>query len=161
MPVSAKALFLCTKCDAQSAKWSGRCLECGAWSTITEIASVPEEKKAVMQNGRPGKTFSLSELKGKKTAHRPTGIAEFDRVLGGGIVPGALVLLSGEPGIGKSTLLLQVASALPGVLYASGEETADQVALRFERLVLSAPRLTFLSETDVETNLETIDSEAP
>ncbi|MFA5853454.1 MAG: DNA repair protein RadA [Patescibacteria group bacterium] len=161
MSATTKALFICTKCDAQSTKWSGRCLECGSWSTVTELASVPEAKKPVALTGRPGKTYSLSELKGSKTAHRSTGIAEFDRVLGGGVVPGSLVLLSGEPGIGKSTLLLQVASALPNVLYASGEESADQVALRFERLGLAAPSLKFLSETDITTILATIDAEKP
>jgi DNA repair protein RadA/Sms len=103
----------------------------------------------------------LAQLKGSKTAHRPTGIGEFDRVLGGGIVPGSLALLSGEPGIGKSTLLLQVAAAVPNVLYASGEESAEQVALRFERLGLAAPTLKFLSETDLSTVLATIDAEKP
>jgi DNA repair protein RadA/Sms len=136
-------------------------LECNGWGTVAEAAAVPETKKATAMTGRPGKTFSLAELKGTKTAHRSTGISEFDRVLGGGVVPGSLVLLSGEPGIGKSTLLLQVASALPNVLYASGEESADQVALRFERLGLAAPSLKFLSETDIATILATIDAEKP
>ncbi len=158
---AAKTLFICTKCDAQSTKWSGRCLECGGWGTVSEMAAAPEAKKTEALTGRPGKTFSLSELKGSKTAHRPTGIAEFDRVLGGGLVPGSLVLLSGEPGIGKSTLLLQVASTLPNVLYASGEESIEQVALRFERLGLAAPTLKFLSETDISTVLATIDTEKP
>ena len=161
MTVAAKTLFICSKCDAQSTKWSGRCLECGGWGTVAEAANVPEAKKPSAPVGRPGKTFSLSELKASKTAHRPTGIAEFDRVLGGGLVPGSLVLLSGEPGIGKSTLLLQVASALPNVLYASGEESAEQVALRFERLGLAAPTLKFLSETDLPTVLATIEAEKP
>ncbi len=159
MTVAAKTLFICAKCDAQSTKWSGRCLECGGWGTVSEAISQKVEAKSVV--GRPGKTFSLNELKGSKTAHRSTGIGELDRVLGGGIVPGSLALLSGEPGIGKSTLLLQVASALPNVLYASGEESAEQVALRFERLGLAAPTLKFLSETDLGTVLATIDAEKP
>ncbi len=159
---AAKAVFICSKCDAQSTKWSGRCLECGGWGTVAEAASVPEARKpSSVASGRPGKTFSLAELKGSKTAHRPTGIAEFDRVLGGGLVPGSLALLSGEPGIGKSTLLLQVASAIPNVLYASGEESADQVALRFGRLGLAAPTLKFLAETDLSTVLATIEAEKP
>ncbi|MEK7546170.1 MAG: DNA repair protein RadA [Patescibacteria group bacterium] len=162
MSAKTAALFICTKCDAQSTKWSGRCLECGGWGTVAETAGVPETKKpSPAAAGRPGKTFSLAELKGSKTAHRPTGIAEFDRVLGGGLVPGSLALLSGEPGIGKSTLLLQVAAALPNVLYASGEESAEQVALRFERLGLAAPTLKFLAETDLTTVLATIDAVKP
>ncbi len=161
MTTAAKALFICTKCDAQSTKWSGRCLECGGWGTVAEASGVPETKKPAAAPGRPGKTFSLTELKGSKTTHRSTGIAEFDRVLGGGVVPGSLVLLSGEPGIGKSTLLLQVASALPNVLYASGEESAEQVALRFERLGLAASSLKFQSETDISTILATIEAEKP
>ena len=162
MTVAAKTLFICAKCDAQSTKWSGRCLECGGWGTVAEAAQTPDPKKpSPAAAGRPGKTFSLNELKGSKTAHRPTGIAEFDRVLGGGLVPGSLALLSGEPGIGKSTLLLQVAAAIPNVLYASGEESAEQVALRFERLGLAAPSLKFLAETDLSTVLATIEAEKP
>ncbi len=161
MSTAAKTLFVCSKCDAQSTKWSGRCLECNGWGTVAEMAAVPETKKAAAVVGRPGKTFSLNDLKGSKTAHRPTGISEFDRVLGGGLVPGSLALLSGEPGIGKSTLLLQVAATVPNVLYASGEESAEQVALRFERLGLAAPTLKFLSETDLPTILATIDAEKP
>lgn len=160
MTVAAKTLFICAKCDAQSTKWSGRCLECGGWGTVGEqVRSQKSEAKSAV--GTPGKTFSLNELKGSKTAHRPTGIAEFDRVLGGGLVPGSLALLSGEPGIGKSTLLLQVAAAIPNVLYASGEESAEQVALRFERLGLAAPSLKFLAETDLTTVLATIEAEKP
>ena len=160
MTVAAKTLFICAKCDAQTSKWSGRCLECGGWGTMGEqVKSQKSEAKSVV--GTPGKTYSLNELKGSKTAHRPTGIAEFDRVLGGGLVPGSLALLSGEPGIGKSTLLLQVAAAIPDVLYASGEESAEQVALRFERLGLAAPTLKFLAETDLSTVLATIEAEKP
>jgi DNA repair protein RadA/Sms len=161
MTTAAKTLFICSKCDAQSTKWSGRCLECGGWSTMIESAATQGKKASPAMIGRPGKTYSLNELKGSKTAHRPTGIAEFDRVLGGGLVPGSLALLSGEPGIGKSTLLLQVAAAIPNVLYASGEESAEQVALRFERLALAAPTLKFLAETDISTVLATIDAEKP
>ncbi len=162
MTTAAKTLFVCSACDAQSTKWSGRCLECGGWGTVAEAGTVPQAKKSsAAPTGRPGKTFSFSELKSGRTLHRPTGIGELDRVLGGGIVPGSLTLLSGEPGIGKSTLLLQVAAAVPNVLYASGEESAEQVALRFERLGLAAPNLKFLAETDLDTVLATIEAEKP
>lgn len=157
--------FTCTKCDAQSTKWSGRCLECGGWGTVVE--SVPEAAKAspgaaFRPSGvKPGAVQTLEGLKGKQAERRPTGIGELDRVLGGGIVPGSLILISGEPGVGKSTLLLQVAAKVPDVLYVSGEESTEQIALRFGRLGLSAPTLKFSAETDVPTILATIEAERP
>ena len=165
MATKTAALFLCTKCDAQSTKWSGRCLECGAWGTVVE--TTPEAAKAspagalAKPASKPGSVVSLQGLKGKQAERRPTGIGELDRVLGGGIVPGSLILISGEPGIGKSTLLLQVAAKVPDVLYVSGEESAEQIALRFERLGLAAPTLKFSPETDVPTILATIEAEKP
>lgn len=165
MSAKTVTLFACAKCDAQSTKWSGRCLECGAWGTVAERA--PETARASpagvlkASTARPAAAQTLQSIKGKKAERRATGIGELDRVLGGGIVPGSLILLSGEPGIGKSTLLLQVAARVPNVLYVSGEESAEQIALRFERLGLDAPTLKFLGETDVPTVLATIESEKP
>lgn len=156
-------LFICAKCDAQSSKWSGRCLECGGWGTIRE-SEVGGQRSDVGRRqimAKPGATVSLGNLKGKTISRLSTGIAEFDRVLGGGIVPGSLILLSGEPGIGKSTLLLQTAAKLGEVLYVSGEESAEQIALRYERLALSAPKLKFMSETDLPTILATVGAEKP
>jgi DNA repair protein RadA/Sms len=163
MASKTATIFVCAKCDAQSTKWSGRCLECGAWGTVAEspFAKATGDRPAAAPHGRPGRIFSLVDLKGSKTSHRSTGIGEFDRVLGGGLVAGSLILVSGEPGIGKSTLLLQVAASMPDVLYVSGEESAEQVALRFERLGMTAPNLKFLSETDLPTVLATVEAERP
>ncbi len=165
MSSKTATLFLCTKCDAQSTKWSGRCLECGGWGTVVESAAeAPKASPAGALSksaAKPGAVVSLQGLKGKKAERRPTGIGELDRVLGGGIVPGSLILISGEPGIGKSTLLLQVAAKVADVLYISGEESAEQIALRFERLGIAAPTLKFSPETDVPTILATIEAEKP
>lgn len=156
-------LYVCTKCDAQSPKWTGRCLECGGWGTVSEAA--PEPKKGAgpkpTTKGKAGKPVSLKGLKGKALPRSTTGIAELDRVLGGGLVPGSLTLFSGEPGVGKSTLLLQTAVKLPGTLYVSGEESAEQVALRFERLGLEGADLDFLAETDLTTVLATAEETKP
>ncbi len=156
--------FACTECGWTGAKWFGRCPECQAWGSIVErgaptravaAARVPESRAA-----RP-----ITEHAADEAAHRPTGIAEFDRVLGGGLVPGAAVLLSGEPGVGKSTLLLEVAAraARTGirVLYISGEESASQVRLRAERTGALDPELFLAAETDLATVLGHVDAVRP
>lgn len=153
-------VFACSKCDAQTSKWSGRCLECGSWGTVKE--TTPEApKKAAGPVGRAKSTVKLSEIKGEGAQRSPTGLAELDRVLGGGLVPGSLILISGEPGVGKSTLLLQTAATVPDALYVSGEESAEQIAMRFRRLGLAAPSLAFLAETDLGAILATIESAKP
>jgi DNA repair protein RadA/Sms len=161
--MKTKTLYICTKCDAQSPKWTGRCLECGGWGTVSE--ALPETSSAPgpkpVSKGAVAKTVSLKDLKGKALPRSKTGIEELDRVLGGGLVPGSLTLFSGEPGIGKSTLLLQTAAGLPGALYISGEESAEQVALRFERLGLEGADLEFLAETNVATMLATAEETKP
>lgn len=156
--------FACAECGWQGAKWFGRCPECQAWGTVIErgaptgkvaAAAVPESRAA-----KP-----ITEHMAEDAAHRPTGIGEFDRVLGGGIVPGAAVLVSGEPGVGKSTLLLEVAAraARQGarVLYVSGEESASQVRLRAERTGALDDELYLASETDLATVLGHIDQVRP
>jgi len=156
--------FSCTECGWTGAKWFGRCPECQAWGTVVEAgaptgkvtaASVPESRAA-----KPI-TAHIAE----DAAHRPSGIGEFDRVLGGGLVPGAAVLVSGEPGVGKSTLLLEVAAraARRGtrVLYVSGEESASQVRLRAERTGALDDELYLASETDLATVLGQVDAVRP
>jgi DNA repair protein RadA/Sms len=156
--------FACSECGWQGAKWYGSCPECQAWGTVVErgapvvklvAARVPDSRTA-----RP-----ITELGTDDAQHWPSGIAEFDRVLGGGIVPGAAILLSGEPGVGKSTLLLEVASrAARGgarVLYVSAEESAGQVRLRAERTRALDDNLYLAAETDLATILGHIDAVKP
>ena len=144
-----KTVFACQECGAQSPKWLGRCPECGAWNSLIEERSLPEAAAAASAEKR----YSLASTGGPRlygdidtmVAERlTTGIDEFDRVLGGGVVPGSLVLIGGEPGIGKSTLLLQAAAHFAQtagpVLYSSGEESEHQIKARGERLgVTPAP----------------------
>ena len=166
------ARFVCQSCGAVTAKWAGRCDACGEWNTIVEE---PAEPAAGRARGAPGRRIDFVALTGE-TAPPPraaTGIAELDRVLGGGLVPGSAVLLGGDPGIGKSTLLLQAAAALAGagrrVLYVSGEEAIEQVRLRARRLDLAAAPLGLAAainlrdiaaglEAEADTALVVIDS---
>ncbi|WP_309616526.1 DNA repair protein RadA [Salinibacterium sp.] len=156
--------FRCTECGWSSIKWVGRCGECQQWGTVQDSAapaarvtpaSIPESRAA-----RP-----ITDIGAESVAHWPSGIAEFDRVLGGGVVPGAAILLSGEPGVGKSTLLLEVASraAASGqrVLYVSAEESVSQVRLRAERTGALQPSLFLAAETDLATILGQIDQVQP
>ncbi len=160
-----KTVFACQECGAQSSKWMGRCAECGAWNSILEERPVPEAVIA----GAVEKRYSLAVAAGPQlyadisivNAQRlTTGIGEFDRVLGGGVVPGSLVLIGGEPGIGKSTLLLQAAAHFAReygpVLYSSGEESEHQIKARGERLGVERAPLYILAETCLERILEEI-----
>ncbi len=156
-------VFVCTSCEAQSPRWIGRCPECGAWNTYVEEEGGPAGTPAA-----PGRGAAPVRLRDVDAADAPrllTGLGDVDRVLGGGLVPGSVVLLGGEPGIGKSTLLLQVASRLAAtagdVLYVSAEESARQVRLRAERLGALADRLFLLPETSVDRILETAESSRP
>ena len=160
-----KTVFACQECGAQSAKWLGRCPECGAWNSMIEERPVP----AAVAAGSADKRYALAVSAGPQlyadidtvVAERlSTGIGEFDRVLGGGVVPGSLVLIGGEPGIGKSTLLLQAAAhfarAVGPVLYCSGEESEHQIKSRGERLGVERAPLYILAETCLERILEEI-----
>lgn len=138
-------VFVCAQCDAQFMKWTGRCLECGAWGTVGERAATPPAS-ALGGSGQqsanaaaPAVTKSFADVAAQPLTRIVTGIGELDRVLGGGLVPGSLLLLGGEPGIGKSTVALQLATALPSVLYCSGEESAAQVTLRLRRVTPRDP----------------------
>src|SRR5215218_8443043 len=159
-----KAVFVCQECGAQAPKWVGRCPDCGAWNSMVEERAVePVAAPGVhryAQLGAAGSAKLYAEVETSNAARLPTGIDEFDRVLGGGIVPGSLVLLGGEPGIGKSTLLLQAAAhfarEVGPVLYASGEESEHQIKSRGDRLGVGAAPLYLLSETCIERILEEI-----
>src|SRR5437867_12611684 len=164
MPRRPSIVFVCQKCGAQSPKWLGRCAECGAWNSLVEeraeepAAAAGPHRYALA--GAAGAARLYSEIQIEQHARVTTGIDEFDRVLGGGIVPGSLVLLGGEPGIGKSTLLLQaaanVAQSIGPVLYSSGEESEHQIKSRGERLAVGRAPLYLLAETCLERILEEI-----
>ena len=150
-----KSVFFCKECGAESPKWLGQCPDCKAWDSMVEEPVAPKSK-AVKTPGGPGlKTKAVPEKLSQIEAHTDTriitGIEEFDRVLGGGIVDSSLVLVGGDPGIGKSTLLLQVCKVLVGmkldVLYISGEESVHQIKMRADRLGKFDGELELLSET--------------
>jgi DNA repair protein RadA/Sms len=127
-------IFNCSHCGAQFSKWTGRCLECGSWGTILKDLAPKQKEQTKNQTYASTPTVSLEEILKKTVERIKTHSAEFDRVLGGGIVPGSLTLLGGNPGIGKSTLALQLALLIPKTLYISGEESTEQIKLRAERL---------------------------
>jgi DNA repair protein RadA/Sms len=152
--MAIKKIYSCSHCDAQFPKWSGRCLECGSWGTLSEsVVDTQTEKKEESKKMGGATVIDLRTLKGGPEIRIKSGWEEIDRVFGGGILPGSLLLLSGEPGIGKSTLGAQLANALSKdgqVLYVSGEESATQVKSRLERLSCDLSRLRFIGETSVE-----------
>jgi DNA repair protein RadA/Sms len=163
-----KTVFACQECGAQSPKWLGRCAECGAWNSLVEERQLPPTATAGAAAGGAAR-YSLAAASGPQlyadidtvVAERiSTGVSEFDRVLGGGVVPGSLVLIGGEPGIGKSTLLLQAAAhfakSVGPVLYSSGEESEHQIKSRGERLGVEPAPLYILAETCLERILEEI-----
>lgn len=156
-----KTVYVCTNCDAQFPKWSGRCLECGSWGTLMEqVADKKEdEKTSVLKKIGAAELVDLKKVDALTLKRLVTGIAEIDRVLGGGFVPGSLTLLSGEPGIGKSTLVAQIADALNQdrlIIYISGEESAAQVKGRLERLNCSLDNLRFIGETNIEKIISSV-----
>jgi DNA repair protein RadA/Sms len=167
--MATKTLYVCTNCGHEEPKWLGRCPDCGEWNTLVEEAR--ESKKAVgfaeratrQKKGVAGRTLSLSEVRAVESGNRTdTGVGELNRVLGGGIVPGSMVLVGGEPGVGKSTLLLQVMGHLgEGCLMVSGEESPRQVALSARRLGIAEAGFRVLSETDVDVIEATILEEKP
>lgn len=149
-----KTIFVCSNCDAQHPKWSGRCLECGSWGTLhEETTDSKTAQKELTKKLGSAELIDLSAIKALSLERLETGISEIDRVLGGGLVPGSLVLLSGEPGIGKSTLVAQIANAVGKnyeTIYVSGEESAAQVKARLSRLECDLKNLKFISETNIE-----------
>jgi len=138
----------------------GKCTECGAWNSLVETTVSTQSEKFKVQSSKLAQPQKLSQIKSVKKARISSGISELDRVLGGGIVPGSVILVAGEPGIGKSTILLQVAEAIKSkVLYISGEESLQQIKIRAERLGVKGKDLFFLTETDVEAILGAIEDQ--
>ena len=149
----SRSVYACTECGAQQPRWLGRCPECGGWSTLVEERAAPEAEPRELIAREPGavKPRRLAEIDADAVPRIETGIAELDRVLGGGLVPGSVVLLAGEPGVGKSTLALQLAAGIRGgVLYVAGEESPEQIRLRADRLPSLPEALVVLAETCVE-----------
>jgi DNA repair protein RadA/Sms len=163
----AKSVFSCTECGASSPKWQGQCAGCGQWNTLVETIAdtVPSGTNRYAGLAGSGQLQDLSTIRPREEPRQATGIEEFDRVLGGGLVPGGVVLIGGDPGIGKSTLLLQalarLAEAGQSVLYVSGEESSEQVALRARRLQLETRGLRMLPEIGLEKILATLQKEKP
>ncbi len=165
----AKTAYVCTECGASSPKWVGQCPSCNAWNSLTEtvVAAPSPSRVARLVPSATTQASPLSHIEAEKISRRRTGIGEFDRVLGGGLVAGSVVLIGGDPGIGKSTLLIQALSELgrdADVLYVSGEESADQIALRAQRLGLSrtaGERLKLFTENRLEAILASVQTENP
>lgn len=160
-----KSIYVCGECGANSAKWLGKCPGCGAWNTLVEsVAEAAPGKNRFQALARSLPVATLSEIEATEIAHQGTGIGELDRALGGGIVEGGVVLIGGDPGIGKSTLLLQALDALSRsvkTLYVTGEESGAQVALRSRRLGLDASPVRVLAEIQLERILAALEAERP
>ncbi len=158
MAKDLKTIFECQNCGAQFPKWSGRCLECGKWGTL--VQDIKDDKKISEKNLKniiSSEIISLDQVNENKNIRIESKISEIDRVLGGGLIDGSLILLSGEPGVGKSTLLAQLSDALiknnqdlANILYISGEESASQVKLRLQRLNCELKKFSFIGETNLE-----------
>lgn len=159
----AKTAFVCTECGAESVRWEGRCSQCQQWNTLQEIVLEPATSSAVVNRyeslAGASPVQSLSDIQAREVPRQPTGLSELDRALGGGLVDGGVILIGGDPGVGKSTLLLQAMSALANavpVLYVTGEESAEQVALRAKRLELPTEGVDLLAEIQLEHIVKTL-----
>ncbi|NNM63276.1 MAG: DNA repair protein RadA [Burkholderiales bacterium] len=173
-----QTVYVCSECGGKSAKWQGRCPHCEAWNTLVEtVESTASGPRPGARHGAAAAQFAgrgglaapngpilLTEVQAERHRHQPSGIDELDRVLGGGLVPGGVLLLGGDPGIGKSTLLLQVLAGLAAdlpMLYISGEESAAQIALRAQRLGLKDAPVRLMAETQLEVMLDTLANARP
>ncbi|MCD5405164.1 MAG: DNA repair protein RadA [Desulfotomaculum sp.] len=160
--IKVKKVFVCQECGNKSPKWLGKCPVCNSWNTFTEEQMFT--KHTVLDNSALNQPVLISDLAFSEQRRHVTGISEFDRVLGGGAVPGSLVLIGGDPGIGKSTLLLQVAASLSKqnkVIYISGEESLAQIGIRSKRLHIDATNLYIVCETDIEAILSHLKNISP
>ena len=164
-----KTSYVCTQCGAVQPKWMGKCPDCGSWNTLIEQVEEPVSRfSSAAGGGRSpasvAQASSLEEIDSSEEQRYLTGMGELNRVLGGGIVPGSVVLLSGDPGIGKSTLLLQICQTISSgarILYVSGEESLRQIKLRAARLGVTTQNLALSSTTDIEAVVEIIRREKP
>lgn len=167
MAAKSKIIYQCSECGYESPKWAGKCPECGAWNCMEEMVREPvsaQRGAEVRSVGGFSRAVPINEISTADEHRYHTGLSELDRVLGGGIVKGSLVLISGDPGIGKSTMLLQICEYLGenlSILYVSGEESARQIKLRAGRLGVQSSNLKILTETDVQYIVEEIRSEKP
>jgi DNA repair protein RadA/Sms len=159
-----KSIYTCSECGGTSPKWLGKCPHCNAWNTLTEGVAEAPQKNRFQALARTQPVATLSEIEASDVERTPTGQEELDRVLGGGIVEGGVVLIGGDPGIGKSTLLLQAVDALSQqmkVLYVTGEESGAQVAMRARRLGLAGTAVRVVAEINLEKILATLEAEQP
>ena len=163
-----KTRYVCANCGSVSSRWLGRCPQCGEWNTMTEETLQPEAPRkagSMQRTGAETRPAALTDIAMEDMSRLETGIGELDRVLGGGLVPGALILLSGDPGIGKSTLVLQMAAAVckkqGTVLYGSGEESQGQIKLRAQRLGIVTPDLFIQADTSLDAVLHEAERRKP
>jgi DNA repair protein RadA/Sms len=160
----AKIAYVCTECGGRSSKWQGQCPHCAAWNTLVETVAAPAATRFNAIAGAVAEVRSLASVETRAEPRSPTGLEEFDRVLGGGLVPGGVILLGGDPGIGKSTLLLQAMAAIGAqrrALYVTGEESPEQIALRAQRLALVNAPVELLAEVQLEAIIGAIRTQQP
>lgn len=160
--MSFHSKYVCQQCGYESTGWMGKCPECGTWNSLVETVVSTNSKSQTRNSKQTSSTKlqiqKLSDIKSSATARISTKISELDRVLGGGLVPGQVVLIAGEPGIGKSTLLLQLSNNLGNVLYVCGEESVGQIKVRADRLGVKKADINLLESTDVDSVIEAIDA---
>jgi DNA repair protein RadA/Sms len=164
MGARPKAIYVCIECGGQSAKWQGQCPHCGAWNSLLETAAQKPGQHRYAATGKSAELTPLGRVAAKQVPRMPTGVSEFDRALGGGLVPSQVVLIGGDPGIGKSTLLLEALAWMSGarkVVYVTGEESAEQVALRAQRLQVDTADVQLLAEIRLEAIAATLVAERP
>src|SRR3954453_14714702 len=159
-----KTIYSCTECGGQTLKWQGQCPHCNAWNTLVESIAEKRSGSRYQSVAESSRLQKIADVDAREQPRRPTGIDELDRVLGGGLVPGAVVLIGGDPGIGKSTLLLQALSILGSscnAIYVSGEESVQQIALRARRLAVDAAGLNLMAEIELEKVIAVLAAQKP